>query len=268
MAQRVTACRFTFLLIAMTAFTCLADDFGDDDIDDDHDDVSARTARLDRLADEDMPMLHAREVPPKHETDPSSLGESVGADAETGSLAQLGASAGEQAELQADVQEATAETEGMFDADIRAARAFASFDNKMDSLKHSITDLDSKTKMRQAVEKPKETADSDLGEGGKSVLDEDKEDLLGDVDVQVHVDDAPDTEEKADKLLKRMGAHSTDKNSGAIRQQNNLGETDDTGKDTDEEDDDQEDEEEDNSDSDDLLDLAESFVEEGEDHGQ
>jgi hypothetical protein len=251
----------------MTAFTCLADDFGDDDIDDDHDVVSERTARLDRLADEDMPMLHAREVPPKHDTAPSSLGESVGADAETGSLAQLGASAGEQAELQADVQEATAETEGMFDADIRAARAFASFDNKMDSLKHSISDLDAKTKMRQAVEKPKETEDSELGEGGKSVLDEDKEDLLGDVDIQVHVDDTPDSEEKADKLLRRMGAHSTDKKSSAIRQENNLGETDDTGKGTDE-DDDEEEEEEDNSDSDDLLDLAESFVEEAEDRGQ
>merc|ERR1711934_525463 len=276
-------------LIALTATVCLAVEEGVT-----RETVSERTARLDRLADEDMPMLHTSEIPPKHDDrNDHELGETE-TDSEGTKAAAMGLdtdSDAEQEELSEDVRQATAETEGMFDADIRAARAFSSLDDQMDSLKTETDDLKAKTKMavtdkEALVPKDSKDEDDDLGDADtSSVLDESKGDLLGDIKNDIHVDTTPDTVHKAEDILASMGAKKKTVKK-ADTDPKGLGESDDS-KSSDDDDEEEsksaddgtavpedsdsgEDDDEDrdsDSDDDDMvtqLDSAESFIEKSE----
>jgi len=244
---------------------------------------SARTARLDRLADEDMPMLHTSNEVPKHE-DHRNLGEGEDIGMDTMGMSMEGTGARARAELANDVQTATAETEGMYDAEIRAAHAFASFDDEMDKLSSATDDLKQHVRLAKAgtdfnttpAAKTNDEDDEDLGEEDKSVLDEDKSDLLGDVNVKTHVDDTPNTDEKADALLADMGAKQAKKEATKDKKSNDtddeekdVGESDDDNDDENDEEHDNEKDSQENNDDDDeteagdevsMLDDAESFI--------
>merc|ERR1711988_1509583 len=93
--------------------------------------------------------------------------------------------------------------------DVRTATAFAKFDAEMSSLKDATDDLKANIRMTTAgssVTPVSAGQNKDLGEEDKSVLDENEDDLKGDIDTRADVDDTPDMEKKADQLLTSMGA--------------------------------------------------------------
>merc|ERR1711966_362041 len=225
-----------------------------------------------------MPTLHVSDDIPKHD-DHRNLGEDdsvqqMGMDME-------GSGTEARAELANDVRVATAETEGMYDADVRAAHAFAKFDDEMDSLRDATESLKARTRMDRLDTgmADADDQDQDLGENDKSVLDENKSDLKGDMDAHAHVDTSPDTLKKADQMLASMGAKMTTekKESKADdHKDKDLGEDDrDEDKDEDKDGDDDEDEDDhrrsrdddDDADRDDdemsMLDSAESLIQTG-----
>jgi len=134
------------------------------------------------------------------------------------------------ARMKADLRLAERETDGMYDDDVRVAKAFSDLDDEMDDLKTHLGQLhtnmevaESENQVRQQFEREDDmeraSREAELGESESTksddtahqtkdssddVLHASASDLEKDLTVNYHGDHAPDTEDKVDFLMNKL----------------------------------------------------------------
>jgi len=195
-----------------------------------------RTKCLDRAAEMHIQMAPAHDgelevTSPKDEHivyDDAEDVDDVMGDLGEAASSRAQAKANSLSEAQMELKVAEAQTQGMYDDDIKIARAFSDLDDDMDDLKSHVRELhshmrvaDTETNVRQEYEREeaaqKKLNDMDLGESDSisaseahaekrdsmGVLDASADDLAKDLTVDFHQRTAP-SEHKADALMQDM----------------------------------------------------------------
>jgi len=197
----------------------------------------ARTKCLDRAAEMHIQMAPAHDgelevTAPKDDEhvvyDDAEDVDDVMGDLGEAASSRAQAKANSLSEAQMELKVAEAQTQGMYDDDIKIARAFSNLDDDMDDLKSHVRELhshmrvaDTETDVRQEYEREeaaqKKLNDMDLGESDSvsaseapaekrnsmSVLDANADDLSKDLTVDFHQHTVP-SEHKADALMQDM----------------------------------------------------------------
>jgi hypothetical protein len=198
----------------------------------------ARTKCLDRAAEMHIRMMPAHDTlevtAPKDDNnvvydDTDDVDDVMGDLGEGASArAKVNAKAGAKQQAQQELKVAEAQTAGMYDDDIKVAKAFSDLDDEMDDLKYHVNVLHShmrvantESEVREEYEREEQNQKkmNDLGESDSvssdtahrsmGVLDASADDLEKDLTVDFHQHTAA-TEEKADDLMKDMADSDSD----------------------------------------------------------
>jgi len=192
-----------------------------------------RTRCLDRAADMNIQMVPVDEdiIPSAHtaQEEPSYDEEDEDTDDIMGDLgegAKTEAKASATAAAQEDLKLAQASTAGMYDDDVKVARAFSDLTDSMDDLKVHMGQLKMKTNVAKKVQEVKkefareeEERSRELGESDSTsvkkesfgILDATEADLDKDLTVDYHPDTKPNNDATVDDILGKMHADVQDK---------------------------------------------------------
>jgi len=220
--------RFTVVLAALAACGAMA-------IDCDHLQEPERTACLDKAAEQNLGMFpvpnhaYAAPAPDMVAVDPyGTSDDDAGTDDIMGDLGEgagnsATASASSQAKQELNMADAVAQ--GMYNEDVKVARAFSDLTDSMDDLRHHMGDLHTMTLVDETAAQAEHMYDAeqgkvkqhDLGEGASinseevpeepmGVLDATAEDLTEDLTAHIShkADELPATDSTVDDLLKSM----------------------------------------------------------------
>jgi len=194
-----------------------------------------RTRCLDRAADQNIQMVPVDEdiVPvakpaqeeASYDDDDSDTDDIMG---DLGEGAKTEAKASATAAAKEDEKLAEASTAGLYDDDVKVAKAFSDLADQMDDLKMHVGQLKMKTRVAQRVKEVKEEyareeaseeSSSELGESDNTeakkesfgILDATADDLDQDLTVKYHPEPKPD-DNAVDDILGKMHAEVHDKN--------------------------------------------------------
>merc|ERR1711907_336761 len=192
-----------------------------------------RTRCLDRAADmniqmvpvdeEIIPSAHTAQEEPSYDEEDEDTDDIMG---DLGEGAKTEAKASATAAAQEDLKLAQASTAGMYDDDVKVARAFSDLTDSMDDLKVHMGQLKMKTNVAKKVQEVKEEfareeeeRSRELGESDSTsvkkeslgILDATEADLDKDLTVDYHPDTKPNNDATVDDILGKMHADVQDK---------------------------------------------------------
>merc|ERR1711871_1155051 len=184
-----------------------------------------RTRCLDRAADmniqmvpvdeEIIPSAHTAQEEPSYDEEDEDTDDIMG---DLGEGAKTEAKASATAAAQEDLKLAQASTAGMYDDDVKVARAFSDLTDSMDDLKVHMGQLKMKTNVAKKVQeefaREEEERSRELGESDSTsvkkesfgILDATEADLDKDLTVDYHPDTKPNDDATVDDILGKMHA--------------------------------------------------------------